>query len=325
MIASMRSTAAGLDIPQEHLVPEPELTLYDRLQDERDDAYLMKPETEKLLATLEVVTEGRYFMSESDEHLTPFAWSTDVLGECSLGKILMSRGLLRTITSEKLIQGWQGEASTYFKPPAIAETCREIINICQSNLVEVKAYEFKNYQEYPGDGGAEDGFDGHDCFQFLVGRTQDGNWIGITPVYEEPHTCAYGEKLVRSQQIASESASGLKQQLDVALSQIHPVIIRYETETSLGTAWIEADTEDEVIEQLFEAAHMLETWSFRSFEKESSASPIYNLQELEKFIETYLLAPKLYIVGNWAMFRFYLTGQLTNGDYLGVSTVTTWT
>jgi len=39
-IAATRLTEAGLDIPKEHLAPEPELTLYDRLQDERDDAYL---------------------------------------------------------------------------------------------------------------------------------------------------------------------------------------------------------------------------------------------------------------------------------------------
>jgi hypothetical protein len=38
-IASMRLTAAGLDIPKDRLAPEPELTLYARLQDERDDAY----------------------------------------------------------------------------------------------------------------------------------------------------------------------------------------------------------------------------------------------------------------------------------------------
>lgn len=38
-IASTRLTQAGLDIPKSHLMPEPELTLYDRLQHERDDAY----------------------------------------------------------------------------------------------------------------------------------------------------------------------------------------------------------------------------------------------------------------------------------------------
>ena len=39
-IAATRLTAAGLEIPKDCLAPEPELTLYDRLQDERDDAYL---------------------------------------------------------------------------------------------------------------------------------------------------------------------------------------------------------------------------------------------------------------------------------------------
>ena len=38
-IAATRLTEAGLDIPQAHLAPEPELTLYAYLQDEREDAY----------------------------------------------------------------------------------------------------------------------------------------------------------------------------------------------------------------------------------------------------------------------------------------------
>jgi hypothetical protein len=38
-IASIRLTAAGLDIPQVCLVSEPELALYDYLQIDRDDAY----------------------------------------------------------------------------------------------------------------------------------------------------------------------------------------------------------------------------------------------------------------------------------------------
>jgi hypothetical protein len=39
-IAATRLAKAGLDVPKEHLATEPELTLYARLQDERDDAYL---------------------------------------------------------------------------------------------------------------------------------------------------------------------------------------------------------------------------------------------------------------------------------------------
>lgn len=39
-IAATRLTEAGLDIPTDHLAAEPELTLYARLQEERDDVYL---------------------------------------------------------------------------------------------------------------------------------------------------------------------------------------------------------------------------------------------------------------------------------------------
>ena len=38
-IAATRLTEAGLDIPKDHLAPDPELTLYAHLQDEQDDAY----------------------------------------------------------------------------------------------------------------------------------------------------------------------------------------------------------------------------------------------------------------------------------------------
>ncbi|WP_373536824.1 hypothetical protein [Microcoleus sp.] len=38
-IAATRLTEAGLDIPRHHLASEPELTLYARLQNEREDAY----------------------------------------------------------------------------------------------------------------------------------------------------------------------------------------------------------------------------------------------------------------------------------------------
>jgi hypothetical protein len=38
-IASTRLTEAGLNFSTSYLSPEPELTLYDRLQNERDDAY----------------------------------------------------------------------------------------------------------------------------------------------------------------------------------------------------------------------------------------------------------------------------------------------
>jgi hypothetical protein len=38
-IAATRLTQAGLDIHQAHLSPEPELTLYAHLHDEREDAY----------------------------------------------------------------------------------------------------------------------------------------------------------------------------------------------------------------------------------------------------------------------------------------------
>ena len=38
-IAATRLSNAGLNVPKDDLIPEPELTLYEYLQNERDDAY----------------------------------------------------------------------------------------------------------------------------------------------------------------------------------------------------------------------------------------------------------------------------------------------
>ncbi len=38
-IAATRLSNAGLDVPKDNLILEPELTLYEHLQSERDDAY----------------------------------------------------------------------------------------------------------------------------------------------------------------------------------------------------------------------------------------------------------------------------------------------
>ncbi len=48
-IASQRLTAAGLEFPTENLTKDPELTLYNQLQTQRDDAY---PYYNALLASL---------------------------------------------------------------------------------------------------------------------------------------------------------------------------------------------------------------------------------------------------------------------------------
>jgi hypothetical protein len=66
-IASQRLTAAGLDFPKDHLIPEPELALYARLQRERSDAY---PYYNALLASLNSFCNAldlqRFRWSETD-------------------------------------------------------------------------------------------------------------------------------------------------------------------------------------------------------------------------------------------------------------------
>jgi Nuclease A inhibitor-like protein len=284
----------------------------------------MKTETEQLLATLEVITEKLYLMSESDERITPFVWDVNILGAFSLSKMLSERGLLHMINTDKLIREWSGEELTYSDSPKATDAFKKMITICQDNLTEIKAYEFKNYQDYPGDSKAKDGFDGHDRFQFFTGKMQNNKWIGLIPIHSKPSTCNYGDKFLQTASITSQIFNHLNQQIDAILDKVTPFIINYESEKSRGVARAEAETEEEVIEKLFELAYVTETWKFKSFDREYESED-YNLAEMEKFISIYLKYPKLYVVGNWAIFRFYVAGKISNGDWLGVSTATTWT
>ncbi|MBC1235568.1 hypothetical protein [Nostoc sp. 2RC] len=68
-IAAGRLTEAGLDIPKDRLVPEPELTLYDRLQDERDDAYLYYNALLNLLNSFCNALELSYKYKPSVKHI----------------------------------------------------------------------------------------------------------------------------------------------------------------------------------------------------------------------------------------------------------------
>jgi hypothetical protein len=57
-IASIRLTAAGLDIPQVYLVPEPELALYNHLQIDRDCLFLL-PTFSRLFRTKNNIAEKK--------------------------------------------------------------------------------------------------------------------------------------------------------------------------------------------------------------------------------------------------------------------------
>lgn len=292
----------------------------------------MKLETQNLLASLEVIVENlssSYAGIASDGHepFHAFAWSVTEQGEFNFAQLLRSLDFLRKIDLTTITREWQSKTMYYSQAEGVVRELPVLIETLTSQLKTVQAYQLKTYIEETCT-PSTDGFDGFEACELIVGETHDGDWIGICPCFPRPHTVHYGEIIFREVITPSQSTIALKQQLEPILETLKAAIISYEASISFGVTWQFAQKEDELIEKLLESACILEAWQFKKFLKNPDNLDIdeeYSFLELEKFVKTYFHQPILYVLGNWAVFRLYLVGQIKNGDLLGTVTAASWT
>ncbi len=291
----------------------------------------MTLETQNLLASLEVIVENLSsasagIASDGDEPFHAFAWSVGDQGKFSFAQLLRSYGFLKTIDLPTLVREWQSKTMYYSKAQGVVQELPVLIYILQTHLKTVQAYQFKSYINETCT-PSTDGFDGFEACEFMIGETSDGDWVGICPSFPRPHTGHYGEPIIRKENTPSKSAKVLKQEFEPIIKTLKPILVRYEAQVSKGVIWEIAQTEDELIEKLLESAQVLESWHFRDFLKEDTAEleEKYAFSELEKFVSKYFQKPVIYVLGNWAVFRLYLVGQIQNGDWLGTVTAASWT
>ncbi|MEH2245509.1 nuclease A inhibitor family protein [Nostoc sp.] len=156
----------------------------------------LKPETEQLLATLEIVSEGLWYSSESDYHYAPFVWDTQSQGEFSIVRVLEHLGYFQEVEPEWLNQYWQsqiqqakdrrqsdfGFAPKYPKIDEIqqmSEQSSHFFKILQENTSVIKIIKFSA------------------SIMLILGQTQEGDWIGIFPIVDYrvwyPRTTVYPE------------------------------------------------------------------------------------------------------------------------------------
>lgn len=290
----------------------------------------MNKETEKILATLDKIVEplssaNAGISSDGDEPFHAFAWSTAEQGQFSFAALLNSIGTLTQIDISTLIAEWQSKNAYNSHVQGLVSELPNLIEILRSQLKQIQAYQLKTYTEETWSPNTD--LEELEVCEFIIGELQ-GEWIGICPVFPKPHTVSYGQKFKRDTNSLSPSVFALKQQIDRTLIKLKPALVRYEPQLSSCLILETAITKNELIEKLLQSAQVLEIWQFKRFIKNYDnleEDEKYHFSNLESFVNQNFQQPLLYVLGNWCIFRLYLLGQISNGDWLGSVTVASWT
>ncbi|MGL5939635.1 MAG: hypothetical protein ACRC2S_04490 [Waterburya sp.] len=158
----------------------------------------MKPETEQLLGTLELLSHNT------------FVWETDIQGEFNLWNFMISEGFVKETDLELVFEHWQN-IERWGTPTAnedeyaplrqerkdddwndtIAQQrhsyYQELQKLCQENLEDLQAYILQN---------SSSGWEwDHPNFyvSIIVGKTDNNNWICLAPIVQD--LCFYEKDL----------------------------------------------------------------------------------------------------------------------------------
>lgn len=117
----------------------------------------MKPETEQLLATLKIVTQNLYYMSETDAPYEPFVWDVAEKGSFHFLRVLESLNYLVSVPKDQ-----------------VSQSNPQLIKTLEENLSHLSFFSF----------GGEN---------LTVGDTTEGDWVGVSQKFSYD-TCAFGDR-----------------------------------------------------------------------------------------------------------------------------------
>jgi hypothetical protein len=179
----------------------------------------MKPATEQLLATLELLTDGLKFEvpRETDvwHYITPFSWDIEAQGELNALNLLKFKGAVQLTDAEVAITNWQAieqqgtpTEGHYLYAPERDErenildeatqakriaAYQSLLELLKAELQELQVYSFSGSQGYSYRNGIYTSY-------AIVGRTQDNDWICLASTVPE-------QTELKDQEISRSSAT----------------------------------------------------------------------------------------------------------------------
>lgn len=264
----------------------------------------MNPKTEQLLASLEVITEGLWYSSETDYPILPFVWEFAEMGEFNLLNFLISRNLLQMADREDFCQAWR-RAQKSGKQPSLPQdlstsaTDRQQESIgsieeLRSHLTDLEFYHL-----------------GSNCLAtaIIVGKIPNDAWVCLSGLRSEICTPIFGQILTFEDGYStpkSELLRGKIQPFVKDMQLLTSIKLRQEQEIN----WQVAESKDRVLIKLLNSCQYVQT--YKSFS--------LSYDRLNRFMVSELKQLQTYVTGT----SIYAVGETPSGDWIGVGTGGYW-
>ena len=215
-----------------------------------------KIDNHNLLATLTVITkQAARDRLGNDWHQKlqqkTILWEVENKNDLCFANFLLYHGILKPISIDKFIQGFQKQASHQYKgkklcspliePPVTEKSinqCQYLINFLQNNLKFLQPYQI-NFKQH------------NNIFQIIIGKTQHDEWIGIstsitTPYIKDWESGSFQQKLGS----ANPKTLLLRQNIESIISNLTPSVRFMEREFAKGLVVEIAKSRHLLIERL---------------------------------------------------------------------------
>ncbi|MFB2917311.1 nuclease A inhibitor family protein [Aerosakkonema funiforme] len=258
----------------------------------------MNPKTEQLLATLEVITEGLWFATQSGYQIYPFVWKVEEKGEFNLINFLIDQNHLQIVDSKHFSKAWRCATKELKQPSSISEGDRQpiaFIEELQSNLTDLEFYSLGR--------GRDSLFS-----QMIVGKTADDAWFGFTNARDERFLFTRKTVIVKDG-YTTQQAEILKARIDPFIEEMK-LLLKKGSYIDPEIVWEVAESKSQVLIKLLNSSRFVESDRYFSLQDE----------RLNDFITSQLEQLGSYVV-DW---NIYAIGQIPNGDWLGVATSGYW-
>lgn len=296
----------------------------------------MKPETERLLGTLEVLSHNPSY--------TLF-WETEIDGEFSLLKFMQRQGFVKPTDLEVAVENWReaelrgtaGREDYYAPEPEYrnnlfdeetlafrAEKYRLLLQKLASNLAEIQAFivsahHLEAYSEWS-----------HPYYDFcvVIGQTKDKDWLCLAPtVCNEVEVFYSTDKSPPKSQPKSTESLGkntkkVLSQIQKIVSELTPTIMYgyygggYNHTYDHQIFCEAASNKGLAFERVLSQAGMLKITAIEEVQNDNTLD---SREKINQFINSELDPVNAYSLAFWDIGYVYKLGQNSVGDWLGVS------
>lgn len=164
-----------------------------------------------------------------------------------------------------------------------------------------------------------------EAFHIIIGKTFDGEWLGITPKMFRANGRRGGERFVLNKASVNENIINLKRSLEAMALELEFSVVEclgfYRKEKAVVEV---GSTSEELLYRLLGSMGFFRAFTFEDYCNEDRTNPS-EFRLLDDFLKSNLNNLQEYIVGSTARYFIYSIGHTEEKDVLGVSTLATWT